>query len=562
MLILNIHSGISDNDIINWINKNNLLENKDEKINEILTPKIWVFFDEINTCNSMGLISEILCKHSMQGKKLKSNVIFIAACNPYRKNSQNLKKNEFIGLIKKDNIYKKRNLVYTVNPLPFSLINFVFDFGNLTSIDEEKYIKCILSVTLKNKKNYGKNLKLGTQLIKTCQNKIRDFNDISSVSLREIRRFVILYEWFLDFLQKNNKIINENEIEYDKLQEHSLVLSTYITYYIRIYDKNERKSLGEELNKILGYEFTKYPIFLSKFILDKFEIEPGIAKNKSLLENVFTLFVCVNNLIPVFICGKPGCSKSLSVQLIFKSMKGEDTNNEFFKKLPTLYQYDFQGSLNSTSKGVLSIFEKARNFIKNKDEKKTISLVYFDEMGLAEISKNNPLKVIHSQLEYDENETKVAFIGISNWTLDASKMNRGIHLSIPEPDLEDLKFTAKTIVESYDNFLLTEYGSLFEKLAISYYNYKEFLKELGFNNKNNTQYYDFHGSRDFYHLIKITAKKILKYKRENRYINKEDIALESIERNFGGLDFSVQEFKKIFLETNEVSDKYDIKKIL
>ena len=183
-------------------------------------------------------------------------------------------------------------------------------------------------------------------------------------------------------------------------------------------------------------------------------------------------------------------------------------------------------------------------------------------MGLAEISKNNPLKVIHSQLEYDENETKVAFIGISNWTLDASKMNRGIHLSIPEPDLEDLKFTAKTIVESYDNFLLTEYGSLFEKLAISYYNYKEFLKELGFNNKNNTQYYDFHGSRDFYHLIKITAKKILKYKRENRYINKEDLVLESIERNFGGLDFSVQEFKKIFLETNEVSDKYDIKKNL
>ena len=56
-------------------------------------------------------------------------------------------------------------------------------------------------------------------------------------------------------------------------------------------------------------------------------------------------------------------------------------------------------------------------------------MIYFDEMGLAEISPNNPLKVIHSQLEYDENEDKVAFIGISNWTLDASKMNRGIYLA-------------------------------------------------------------------------------------------------------------------------------------
>ena len=33
-----------------------------------------------------------------------------------------------------------------------------------------------------------------------------------------------------------------------------------------------------------------------------------------------------------------------------------------------------------------------------------ISLIYFDEMGLAEISPNNPLKVIHSELDYKEEE--------------------------------------------------------------------------------------------------------------------------------------------------------------
>ena len=40
-------------------------------------------------------------------------------------------------------------------------------------------------------------------------------------------------------------------------------------------------------------------------------------------------------------------------------------------------------------------------------------MIYFDEMGLAEHSPNNPLKVIHSQLEYDENKgyKKVAFVG-------------------------------------------------------------------------------------------------------------------------------------------------------
>ncbi len=40
-------------------------------------------------------------------------------------------------------------------------------------------------------------------------------------------------------------------------------------------------------------------------------------------------------------------------------------------------------------------------------------MIYFDEMGLDEISPNSPLKVMHSQLE-DEDKVKVAFIGISN----------------------------------------------------------------------------------------------------------------------------------------------------
>ena len=40
----------------------------------------------------------------------------------------------------------------------------------------------------------------------------------------------------------------------------------------------------------------------------------------------------------------------------------------------------------------------------------------FDEIGLAEISKHNPLKVLHSLLELENR--KVGFVGISNWRLD------------------------------------------------------------------------------------------------------------------------------------------------
>ena len=103
--------------------------------------KLWVFFDEINTCNSIGLLNEIICKHSYNGIKIDENIVFIAACNPYRK-----AKEQINGLIYPGS--KHKTLVYTVNPLPFSLLNFVFNFGSLTKEDEEKYIKSILEETM------------------------------------------------------------------------------------------------------------------------------------------------------------------------------------------------------------------------------------------------------------------------------------------------------------------------------------------------------------------------------------------------------------------------------
>ena len=74
--ILNIHAGTNDEDIIKFIdeinNEANILyiaNNKDREFAKkegmiYEEEKIWVFLDEINTCKSMGLISELMCKHS------------------------------------------------------------------------------------------------------------------------------------------------------------------------------------------------------------------------------------------------------------------------------------------------------------------------------------------------------------------------------------------------------------------------------------------------------------------------------------------------------------------
>jgi hypothetical protein len=73
--------------------------------------------------------------------------------------------------------------------------------------------------------------------------------------------------------------------------------------------------------------------------------------------------------------------------------------------------------------------------------------VIIDEIGLCEKSEHNPLKVLHSLLEPQEEYEKIAFLGISNWALDASKMNRGIQLNRPPNSKEDLIETATSISE-------------------------------------------------------------------------------------------------------------------
>ena len=103
-----------------------------------------------------------MCKKTYQGNSIPSNVVFIAACNPYREKNAKFKEN--IGLnIKQAHQQKKylndkeledinrlqnSNLVYTVNPLPHSLLNFVFDFGTLSQEDEENSIKCMIKETI------------------------------------------------------------------------------------------------------------------------------------------------------------------------------------------------------------------------------------------------------------------------------------------------------------------------------------------------------------------------------------------------------------------------------
>ena len=567
--ILQIHAGITDQDIVDFIERIT-----QEAIDDnVLDDYTWVFLDEINTCNSLGLITEIMCNHTYLGKKINPNFIFIGACNPYRLMTKKMRESGLVYYNMKDD-NKLNNLVYTVNPLPHSLLNFVFDFDMLRPKDEKKYIANMIRSMISEIKDKGLIPEINEKVLEEITEKmittvvmchifIRDIYDISSVSMREIRRFGIFFQFFINYFNSDEGSFIADSA---KKMLFSLNISLYLCYYLRLNDKKDRNKLAKDLDPFFNNNnFIKFPEFEIKKITEQMYIEKGkgIALNRALRENLFTIFMCITNNVPLIIVGKPGTSKSLSFQILYNTMKGEYSESKFFKDKGKLYRYYYQGSETSTSKGIEKVFQKAMKAQANNKNKNIITLVFFDEMGLAERSSNNPLKIIHYLLEKD-NEDSVPFLGISNWKLDASKINRALSLTITDYDIEDLKETAISIADALDTDLCDKYKEFFEILAKTYYEYVQY------NQNNKIENKDFHGNRDFYNLIKNAIYELIimvekkgekKFKKkENKYLT--DIGITCLERNFGGLEDSTNIIKDIFKKEFEYNydESYYLKK--
>ena len=517
---INIHPGYDDKKLTQKMNEIN------EKAKSC-QGELWVFFDELNTCDSLSLITEIFINRTYGRKKLEENIRLIGACNPYRKKMEN---KNICGLTYKNNDDKNEvELVYLVNILPQSLMYYVFNFGKLEKKNEDQYISSIISDIIPDPK-----LKEATKnVISKCHDYLRDTFDPSVVSLRELKRFKKIYLFLLKYYENKKKLDPERCGSEESIKLKSIIISIYLCYYSRLVDKIKRSNfvttmdkpfkqlvnykssnqsdennsnsnktdeviLNEDLKKDLkfNYGITDFSSFhfyqiLSleqDFIINNISLNKGIGKNASLKENIFLLFIALATNIPLIIIGKPGSSKSLSAQLINKEMAGKYSKKDFFKLYPSIIQTYFQGADSTKPKDVDEIFNKAEGRLRasksNNNNELPISMILFDELGLAERSKYNPLKALHSNLEIDGSakegrEKGISFVGISNWVLDASKINRALNLSVPDldSDFDDLKNTSVSICESIND----SFGSnkIFNKILPNvYYQFKENLRIL------------------------------------------------------------------------------------
>ena len=535
------HAGISEEQIIAFIKE------KESFVGDI-KEQMWIFLDEINTCDHLGLINDIMCHHFMLGRPISKYLVFLAACNPYR-----LRPKEHIktaGLKDKDIADEYSKLVYRVHPLPEAMVDFIWDYGSLAPKDERDYIQRMVRNLPKKYEGTLVNVLVASQQF------IRDVEQNPfCVSLRDVHRCIRLISWFQSMTKTRQKLKTENECpshlrEYQNMTKRynekpivkSIVLALAHCYLSRLPTAALRKDYRKRMVDLFNHHekemtfnenldsFSAIVRVEEEDYLDRMKLPPGTARNAALRENVFVMLVCILNRIPIFVVGKPGCSKSLSVQLIRSNLRGRDSRDPLFRELPQLYVVSYQGSESSTSEGITKVFDKARNY--KFDNKNVLPVVLLDEVGLAENSKNNPLKVLHSLLDPGDGKLPdVAVVGISNWSLDAAKMNRAIHLSRPEPTKEDLYQTGCSLHYAKDEEKEKDNSQYLAEKEL------ECLADAYFEYQNQQTHKNFHGLRDYYALIKsLTGCSNLK-----------EVNI-SLQRNFGGLPGEVTNIQKIFLD--------------
>ncbi|XP_072001709.1 E3 ubiquitin-protein ligase RNF213-like isoform X2 [Engystomops pustulosus] len=509
-----------------------------------------LFFDEANTTEAISSIKEALCDHTVDGEPLEedSGLHIIAACNPYRKHTDEMiKRLESAGLgyrVSADETKERlgsiplRQLVYRVHALPPSMMPLVWDFGQLNDETEKQYIQQIVQRLAKEIQLSTSDVQMLTDVLSASQTHMRLKNDeCSFVSLRDVERCIEVFKWFYNHhekLLKNQKNMLKGKVNTINRKDKvpwSLVLAVGVCYHASL----ERKDLYRKaICKHFPQPYKDQAAILHEIsvIQDLFlsgvHLRDTIARNLALKENLFMMVICIELKIPLFLVGKPGSSKSLAKTIVADAMQGQAAHTELYKDLKQIHLVSFQCSPHSTPEGIIGTFKQCARFQEGKNLTDYVSVVVLDEIGLAEDSAKMPLKTLHPLLEdgcIDDDplpHKKVGFIGISNWALDPAKMNRGIFVSRGDPNVQELIESAQGICSS-DQLILKKVSKYFQYFAGAYEQVCETQKE---------QKKEFFGLRDFYSLIKM----VFAFTKQSEGVLTEHQIARAVLRNFSGKD--------------------------
>ena len=532
---LSVHAALTPEDIINFFSP------KFQQAKELLQltaehgkeqpPTVVIFLDEINTSSCMGLFKELLVDRSLDGTPIPTNVFLVAACNPHRGSSVPIRSSS-----ERDDWVLGS---YYVRPVPPTLRFLTWDYGALSDSQEFAYIQEKISMD-RGGEDDGENMQVvqHTSLIAHCQCMIREFAleqlkqvgfasdeaDLrarSCVSQRDIQRVFTLTSYFKRSLKKDHPSLPSDDID-----RRAVLVSLGIVYFLRLDDKY-RKEFCTRLESLeAGTSKDSFEeVFTSEmnFYVEKMHIPVGIAKTRTLKENLFASVICIACRLPLIIVGAPGSSKTLSFNLTLTNLKGAESRHNFFRdttRFPALDPYHYQCSRRSTSLEIENVFKRAiKQQQKHNISKLPINCVVFmDEAGLPEESHES-LKVLHYYLD----DPCVSFVAITNHILDAGKSNRAVSLFRPKAKEEDLKALAQGCLWTGPPNPFPELHNIangIDELCSAYVTVME-----------DERFEKFFGLRDFIHFIG--------YIRRHRGSSTDltpELVLKALERNFNGVD--------------------------
>nr|XP_039257920.1 E3 ubiquitin-protein ligase RNF213-like [Styela clava] len=549
MITLKIHGGITVDDIHKSVKNAKEAEVMNREKHNLTTT---LFYDEANTTEAIYAIKEVMCDLSIGGKSFEdSRLQLVAACNPYKKLSQEaIKKLEDSGLGYRIHTSETahlfgnipvRTLVYRVVALPPSMQPFVWDFGQLNDHAEKIYIEQMTKKLATDLKLNEKTISIINLVLSQSQRFMRTRKDeCRYVSLRDVERCMITFKWFFEHQDVIfDHIEKEVEESCKKAQkpipeinrEIRIIIQTVgVCYHASLDDRQAfRKVLVKNLaianvdESYINMELTA----CQSVFLRNIRIGDNIACNQALKENVYMMAICADMKIPLFLIGKPGSSKSLAKTIITNNMQGQTSHAPLYRNLKQIHILSYQCSALTDAAGIKSVFKQCAQLQKKQDLKTFTAVVVLDEIGLAEDSANMPLKVLHPLLErrstdlttvLQPDDERVGFVGISNWALDPAKMNRGIFLTRSKPTELDLKKTGKDIVQNTNLWRINE--DIFESLTEAYLEVYNVVQEK-----------EYFGLRDYYSLMKMLCHKLATVKKNE--ISFEDVVY-AVLRNFSG----------------------------
>ncbi|KAF2071719.1 hypothetical protein CYY_006964 [Polysphondylium violaceum] len=554
--------------------------------------KILIFIDEFNTSplDTLSIINEIFMDNTVDGKEIPPNIYWVGAMNPLTKiNPESSLAGSSIDFTGVENA-ELHNNVFIVQPTPPSMNKILFNFGEFSQSNERPFLDCLFKIKHKElDKSFSQHL---IEVITECQSFLRNgFIRDTKIhpSIRDVMRCSKLYEFFttdsvgVQMLLSTNFFTKEEKNSYfeEKQKQHylnlslslssshimtspvvptfllnkdllhwlSLIASICICYYQRI-PTNFRKQFKEKISLWLAnrmdsclkaFTFTK----IFKEIVDGFsdkikpKIPKGVALTQSLQLNIFTMIVSIKAGIPLLIVGPPGCSKTLSLSIVIDIMNDNKVNTReksnldkgVFLDMPNIYTLKYQCTPYTSDEEIKKKYTQAighQDFFLH-----TKHVVFLDEAGLIK-EQEAPMKILHDYLDKeqhvatDKNISNIETVILSNKILDAAKNNRMLILihsdNIDSKDEEILVSTCLPMIDKLGDQEMKK--KITHALCQGYRSANQFTKDT----KENL----FH-QRDFVFFLRHLNRTL---ERKDTPTITSDILLESLERNFNGIDFN------------------------